>query len=146
MLKKFIPFILLLFLSIPYFAEAQLLSEDQSTYYISTNGVRVRSAPEENAPVLGLLDLNDEVRIHNTPSFSLSLSLSLSLSNDKYVEIQIIKTDSPIISSEKYFIFKEFLLVNPVDYKEFTGKYFIVLNVASEHFDSMKETALIKTV
>jgi hypothetical protein len=130
MLKKFIPFILLLFLSIPYFAEAQLLSEDQSTYYISTNGVRVRSAPEENAPVLGLLDLNDEVRIHNTPSFSLSLSLSLS--NDKYVEIQIIKTDSPIISSEKYFIFKEFLLVNPVDYKEFTGKYFIVLNVASE--------------
>lgn len=122
MKKNIVPLILLLLLLIPYFAKAQVLSDDPKTYYVSADGIRVRSSPEENARVLGLLNLNDEVKIQNSEA----------ILDNKYVEIQIIKTSSSIFSSEKYFIAKEFLLEKPVDYKEFKGKYFIVLNVATE--------------
>ena len=37
----------------------------QPVSYVSTNGLRVRATPEDNARVLGTLSLNDQVRIVN---------------------------------------------------------------------------------
>ena len=95
---------------------------DQQIYFISANGIRVREAPMENSRVLGALDLNDEVIIVN----------SLLLPDDKYIEIKIIKTDAEINFSEKYFIAQKYLSDKAIDYKIFNGKYFIVLNIASD--------------
>lgn len=122
MQRKITLFMCLLFFSISQISSAQELNLDQHTYYISANGVRVRATPFDDARIIGFLNLNDEVKIlEHLPSQS-----------DKYIEIKIINTNNTIFSSEKYFISKKFILEKPVDYKAFTGKYFIVLNVASE--------------
>lgn len=94
----------------------------EAIYYISLNGLRVRSTPEDNGKTVGLLSLNDKVKVIN-PTVIL---------NEKYVEIIIVRTVNKIPVSEKYYINKEFISLTLVDYKEFTGKYFAVVNVASE--------------
>lgn len=114
--------IFFLLLTISYFVAAQLLIVDQQTFYIKSTDVRVRSGPSASSSILGYLNLNDEVvMVEPNPS-----------PEEKYVEIRIIKTKSPIAVSEKYFIAKEYLASRPIDYKTFNGKYFIVLNIASE--------------
>lgn len=95
---------------------------DQSIYWISSNGVRVRATPEANTRILGELSLNDQVKIIN-PTI---------VYNNKYVEIQIVRTYDPIVKSEKYFVGIEYLSPKIVDYKEFVGRYFVVVNIASE--------------
>ena len=95
---------------------------EATTYFISSNSVRIRSAPDNTGKTLGELSLNDTVKIIN-PSV---------IYNQKYVEISIAHTYDPIVKSEKYFVSTEFLSPKIVDYKDFVGKYFVVVNVATE--------------
>lgn len=95
--------------------------KSQETYWISSNGVRVRATPELNAKSLGMLSLNDQVRIVDGTIY-----------NDKFIEIQIAKTYDPIVKSEKYYIAIDYLSPQKVDYKNFKGKYFVVVNIATE--------------
>nr|BDT27490.1 L,D-transpeptidase [Bacteriovorax sp. HI3] len=90
-------------------------------YYIATNGLRVRSTPEDSAKVMGLLNLNDKVRL-----------ISTDLINNKYVEIEVVSSNAKLIDAEHYYVVFEYLLDRPQDYKEFNGKLFVVINVASE--------------
>ncbi len=101
-------------------ASAELSAE--TVYFISLNGLRVRSTPEDNGKTIGLLSLNDKVKVINPTE----------ILNGKYVEITIVRTVNNIPVAEKYFINKEYLSLALVDYKEFTGKYFAVVNIASE--------------
>ena len=89
-------------------------------YFVATKGLRVRSSPEETGKVMGLLNLNDKVQVISD------------LINNKFVEIQIIKSEASMIPAEKYYVVKEYLSQKEIDYKTFTGKHFIVVNVASE--------------
>lgn len=95
---------------------------DQSTYYISTNSVRVRSIPDTTGKILGELSLNDKVKVVN-PTV---------IYPQGFIEIRIVRTHDPMEPSEKYFVKAEFISPKVVDYKEFKGKYFVVVNVASE--------------
>ncbi len=95
---------------------------DQTVYYINSNSVRVRSATDGTAKILGELSLNDRVKIINPGT----------IYNGKFVEVSIVLTYDPIVKSEKYFISTEYLSPKIIDYKEFTGKYFVVVNVATE--------------
>lgn len=94
----------------------------QNIFYISANGVRVRAMPNDTARVLGLLNINDQVK---------KVDATLSL-DPNFVQIEIIQTASIIINSDRYFISKNFLLDRAEDYKNFKGRYFVVMNVASE--------------
>lgn len=94
----------------------------ETIYFISLNGLRIRATPEDNGKTIGLLSLNDKVKVIN-PTVIL---------NEKYVEIIIVRTSNKIPVSEKYFINKEYLSATIIDYKEFSGKHFVVLNVATE--------------
>ena len=94
----------------------------QPVSYVSTNGLRVRATPEDNARVLGTLSLNDQVRIVNPGTIYAG----------KYVEIVIVKTYDGVNTSPKYYVNKDYVVSAIVDYKVFTGKYFIVVNVATE--------------
>lgn len=93
----------------------------QQVYWISSNGVRVRATSETTGKVLGELSLNDKVKVVDGTVY-----------NNKFIEIQVVKTYDPIVKSEKYFVSIDFLSPKIVDYKEFTGKYFVVVNVATE--------------
>jgi hypothetical protein len=92
-----------------------------NVYFVALNGLRVRSTPEDAGKTMGLLSLNENVRI-----------VSPELINGKYVQIEIIKTVNKMQPSEKYFVVREHLSEKIVDYKDFSGKYFTVLNVATE--------------
>jgi hypothetical protein len=98
-----------------------VLTNAANVYYVSLNGLRVRSTPEDTGKTMGLLSLNEKVRIVNPE-----------LINGKYVQIEIIKTVNAMATSEKYFVVREYLADKIVDYKEFSGKYFVVVNVATE--------------
>lgn len=102
--------------------EAQAaVTTDANIFYVALNGLRVRSTPEDAGKTMGVLSLNERVRV-----------VSPELINGKYVEIQIIKTVNKMLPSEKYYVQQEYLAAKIVDYKDFTGKYFTVLNVATE--------------
>lgn len=90
-------------------------------YFVTLNGIRVRSTPEDAGKTMGLLSLNEKVRIVNPE-----------LINGKYVQIEIVKTVNKMMASEKYYVLREYLSEKIMDYKEFTGKYFTILNVATE--------------
>lgn len=117
---KFSMVVVFLFLTILLGMNA--FGNEQGIYYISSNNVKVKSSPDITSKTLGELSLNDQVMIIN-PSV---------IYDQKIVEIKIVRTYDPIIKSEKYFVSMEFLSPKIVDYKEFLGKYFIVVNVASE--------------
>jgi hypothetical protein len=102
--------------------KAPTLYNDQSIYYISSNSVRVRMNGDKNGKYLGELSLNDIVKVIN-PTF---------ISAEGYIEIKIVKTYDPIVKSEKYFVKAASLSPKLIDYKEFLGKYFVVVNVATE--------------
>ena len=109
-------------------AEEKSQDENQSVvvaqsnvFYVATNGLRVRSTPEDNGKTLGLLSLNERVRV-----------ISPELINGKYVEIQIIRTVNPMQKADKYYVARDHLAEKVVDYKEFSGKHFVVINVATE--------------
>jgi hypothetical protein len=95
---------------------------DQAIYYISKNNVRVRSAPDTKSKILGYLSLNDRVKIIN-PTI---------VSKSNMVEIVIVETYDPIEKSDKRYVSLDFLSVKIIDYKEFVGEYYIVINVATE--------------
>lgn len=94
----------------------------QKIYYVANNGLRVRAAPEDNGKTLGLLSLNEKVRIINPET----------VYNNKYVQVEIIRTVNKITPADKYFVAFEYLSEKFVDYREFSGKYFVVVNVATE--------------
>jgi len=96
--------------------------EVQAVYFISLNGLKVRATPEDNAKTLGLLSLNDKVKLVE-PGV---------IHNDKYVEVTIVRTSNKLNASEKMYIAKDYISLKYVDYKEFSGKYFVVVNVATE--------------
>ena len=133
MRKHIAPMMLLSALAISPVAhsqEAALDNEEVTTpavttssniYYIALNGLRVRSTPEDAGKTMGVLSLNERVRL-----------VSPELINGKYVQIEIIKTVNKMLPSEKYYVVREYLSEKVIDYKEFTGKYFTVLNVATE--------------
>jgi L,D-transpeptidase catalytic domain len=93
----------------------------QNIYYATVEGLRIRSTPEANGKVMGVLSKNEKVRV-----------VSTTLINGKFVEIELIKKSSETIDSPKYYAAMEFLSNKPIDYKDFTGKYFVVVNVATE--------------
>jgi hypothetical protein len=89
-------------------------------YVAAKSGLKVRSTPEDAGKVMGLLALNEKVRV-----------LSPELLNGKYVEIEVLGKHD-LLPSERYYVVQEFLSEKPMDFKEFTGKYFVVVNVATE--------------
>lgn len=91
------------------------------TYYVNTNGLNVR-ASDDNGRVLGLLARNDAVKV---------IASSDALKND-YVEVEIVETASEIATAEKYFVSFKYLESEKFSYKKFTGKYFVIQNVATE--------------
>ncbi len=95
--------------------------ESSDEYYVTTAGLRVRSTPDDKGKVMGLLNLNEKVRL-----------VSPELINGKFVEIKILNPSPSILPSDKYYVVQEFISSKPQDYKEFKGKYFVVVNVASE--------------
>lgn len=102
---------------------SSVVFNDQTIYYISANSVRVRSLPDQKTgKILGELSLNDRVKVVNPTQ----------IYNNKYVEVQIVKTFDKIATSEKYFVAFEMLSPVIVNYKAFNGKYFVVVNVATE--------------
>lgn len=90
-------------------------------YFVALNGLRVRSTPEDTGKTMGVLDLNEKVRI-----------VSPEVYNNKYVQIRIVKTYNPMLAAEKYFVNRDYLSNVVIDYKEFTGKYFAIVNIATE--------------
>lgn len=98
-----------------------VMISQSNVYFVATNGLRVRSTPEDAGKTMGLLSLNEKVRV-----------VTGELINGKYVEVQIIKTVNPMTKADKYYVVREYLSDKIVDYKEFTGKYFVVVNVATE--------------
>jgi hypothetical protein len=95
---------------------------ETSTYFISTNSLRVRSRPDATGKIIGQLSLNDKVKIIN-PSI---------LYDKNLVEISIVRTYDEIEKSDRYFVNAGYISPVKVEYKEFTGKYFTVVNVATE--------------
>jgi hypothetical protein len=95
--------------------------EDQKIYFINGNATRVRATPDMSSRVLGELSLNDKVRVVNP-----------AIINDKFIEVTVVKTYDQVLPSEKFFVLIDTLSPKFIDYKEFTGKYFVVVNVASE--------------
>jgi hypothetical protein len=129
MKHSILPLVLLSMMSISpsVMAEEQLpapavtITNEQPVYYISSNSVRVRSMADGTGKVLGELSLNDKVKVLNP-----------SIVTNNMVEVIVVFTVDPINKSEKYFINKDYLSIKKVDYKEFVGKYFVVVNVATE--------------
>lgn len=110
-------------------ALAQYVSDDYSSYestpysneyFVAANGLRVRSSPQDTGKVMGLLNLNDKVQVTGE------------LIDNKFVEIQIINSRAAMLPAEKYYVVMQYLSQKQIDFKEFTGKYFIVVNVATE--------------
>ena len=99
-----------------------IIYNDQSIYFISRNSVRVRSTSDLNGKILGELSLNDKVKIINPTVISAS----------NMIEINIVQTFDPIEKSDKRYINQEFLSSKFLDYKEFVGNYFVIVNVATE--------------
>lgn len=95
---------------------------DQLTYWIAGNSTRVRANPDLKAKVLGELSLNDRVKVINPTQ----------IYNNKFIEVKIVKTYDKIVTSERYFVAIDMLSPKKVDYKEFLGKYFVIVNVATE--------------
>lgn len=95
--------------------------DNSEEFYVATNGLRVRSTPDEKGKVMGLLNLNEKVRL-----------VGPELINGKFVEIRILNPATSILPSDRYYVVQEFLSSKPQDFKEFKGKYFVVVNVASE--------------
>ena len=102
-------------------SQGSIMLSEANVFFIGSNGLRVRSTPEDAGKVTGLLSLNERVRV-----------VTGELINGKYVEVEILKTVNPMLASEKYYVVREFLTDKIVDYKEFTGKYYVVVNVATE--------------
>ena len=94
----------------------------QKIYFIKPKSVNVRSAPSTKASSLGSLWMNDKVRIIDSKTEY----------EGGFVQIEIVSASSKIAPSEKYFIAKEYLSEKYIDYREFTGKLFAVINVATE--------------
>lgn len=126
---KITPFLLLSAMSLSPVTSSQAqeltstenLITSSNEFFIALNGLRVRSTPEDSGKTMGILSLNEKVRL-----------VSPELINGKYVQVEIISTVNKILPSEKYYVVQEYLSSGVVDYKEFTGKYFVVVNVATE--------------
>jgi hypothetical protein len=86
-------------------------------YFVATNGLRVRSGDTGSSAVLGLLAQNDEVRIINKSGL-----------NDKFVQIEVVKTSSELRTAEKLFVSFEFLTA----LRDRDFKYMMVQNIATE--------------
>ncbi len=121
---KFFTLIIISFLFSTTFVNANINDSltPNITYFVASNNVRVRAFPDQSGRILGELALNDQVQIISPAT----------IYNDKFIQINIVSTHEKIDFAEKYFIGKDFLAETEMDYKEFKGQYFIVVNVASE--------------
>jgi hypothetical protein len=96
----------------------------QKIYYITTFGLNVRSDDRTGNNILGSLEKNDEVKVvYSSPT-----------QNGNYVEVEVIKSENDILQSPsgRYFVSFKYLTPNRVDYKNFTGEYFMIQNIATE--------------
>ncbi|MBC7712217.1 MAG: L,D-transpeptidase [Rhizobacter sp.] len=93
----------------------------QKEFYIAVDGLRVRSTPQDDGKVMGQMDINEKV-----------LVVSPELINNKYVEVKFLKTKADMLPADHYYIAQQYLAAKPVDWKDFDGKYFVVVNVATE--------------
>lgn len=94
----------------------------QKIYFIKPRNINVRKEPNPKAQSLGALWMNDKVRIVD----------SKTVYEGGFVQIEIISATTKITPSDKYFIAKEYLSEKFIDYKEFEGNLFAVVNVATE--------------
>lgn len=101
-------------------AQEMTINKSHLEYYVAENNLRVRSSPDDKSKILGFLNLNEKVKI-----------IPATLVNAKYVQIEIPHTNK-IFSADKYFVAKQYLSEKFIDYKDFTGKYYVVVNVATE--------------
>jgi len=102
-------------------SEPVVLTTSANEFFVALNRLRVRSTPEDTGKTMGILSLNEKVRV-----------VGPELINGKYVQIEIIATANKIIPAERYYVVQEYLSAKVIDYKEFVGKYFVVVNVATE--------------
>ena len=109
---------------LPYGVTQDRPLDDKTIYFVGLEGLRLRSSGVDTQNSLGVLSLNDKVRVIN-PS---------AVSSENMVQIAIVKTDpdNEITPSKTYFVNKDYLSTNIVDYKEVKSKYFAIVNVASE--------------
>ncbi len=94
----------------------------QKVYFIKPRNLNVRKEPNTKAQSLGALWMNDKVRIVD----------SKTVYEGGFVQIEILSATTKITPSDKYFIQKEYLSEKIIDYKDFEGKLFAVVNVATE--------------
>jgi L,D-transpeptidase catalytic domain len=96
---------------------------DNTVYYVYTNQLNVRSAPE-NKPenILGRLALNDEVHV------------VAEVSETQFVQIEITKSNEKIAQAAAYFVSKEYLSNKKNDSRaqDPRSRFFMVENVATE--------------
>tara|TARA_Y100000590_G_scaffold470454_1_gene665146 strand:- start:3519 stop:4913 length:1395 start_codon:yes stop_codon:yes gene_type:complete len=92
-------------------------------YFVSTNGLRVRSSDEVSNNGLGIVNRNDQLRVVNVGPF-----------NGNYVQVEIVKTEANnvIQPSDRYFVSFKYLEEEKIDYKTFKGDLFVVQNIATE--------------
>ena len=102
-------------------APSAITLNNQSVYYVSSNSVVVRSTADKTGKVLGELSLNDEIKVINPTVITNNL-----------VEVKIVLSYDKVEKAEKYFVNASSLAPKIIDYKEFVGKYFVVVNVATE--------------
>lgn len=111
--------------ALPYgVIQASPLNE-QTTYYVGQDNLRIRTAGQDAASSAGLLNLGDRVKVLNPEA----------VSDQGYVEISVVKAANGNVKRAdgmRYFIKKEYLSEKLVNYKEVNSKYFVVVNLASE--------------
>ncbi|GAB4410006.1 MAG: hypothetical protein OHK0056_12540 [Bacteriovoracaceae bacterium] len=92
------------------------------SYFISTNGLRIRTSPEISNNIAGTLSRNDEVKV-----------VDLLLDQDTvFVKIEVIRSELSIAPADAYFVSFKYLMKEKFSYKQFTGKYFVIQNIATE--------------
>lgn len=91
-------------------------------YYISTDALNVRSSDAIDNNIMGRLNRNDEVRVVNSSRNF----------NADFVQIEILKTSSEIMETDRYFVSFKYLSETKVEARITSYKYFMIQNIATE--------------
>jgi len=93
------------------------------TYYISTNGLRIRTSAEiNNTNIAGNLNQNDEVIVTDL----------IQGVDTVFVQVKVLKTKAVLEPAEAYYVSFKYLMEEKFSYRDFTGKFFVIQNIATE--------------
>lgn len=92
------------------------------TYYVKPARLRVRSGPNLDSEILGVLARNTEVKLVTGELIG------------EFIEIEISAEDTGITTSEKYYTAYNYLSLETVEVEEpsFISKHFMIQNIATE--------------